>query len=45
MADTTAAPEMESPTPTAIIQAADASPQVSSTLTVPPSTSKHTPQA
>lgn len=36
MAEITAAPEMESHTPTSLIQAADASPQVSSTLTVPP---------
>src|SRR5208282_2655082 len=35
MAETTATPEVESLTPTAVIQAADASPQVSSTLTVP----------
>jgi hypothetical protein len=37
MTDTIAAPEMESmQTPAVLIQAADASPQVSSTLTVPP---------
>ena len=35
MAEITAAPEMESHTPTSLIQAADASPQVPSTLTVP----------
>jgi hypothetical protein len=35
MADTTTAPEMEPLTPTAVIQTAGASPQVSSTLTVP----------
>jgi hypothetical protein len=35
MADMTTAPEMESHKPTSLIQAADASPQVPSTLTVP----------
>lgn len=35
MADTTAAPEMESLTPTELIQSADASPQVTSTFTLP----------
>jgi hypothetical protein len=35
MAEMTAAPEMESHTPTSLTQAADASPQVSSTFTVP----------
>ena len=35
MVEMTAAPEMESHTPISLIQAADASPQVSSTLTVP----------